>query len=56
MITSSSTLVARTMVALGYLSESWPAVAENKKYGAMKMPEDKGTSCSGPRPAKDKAR
>ncbi len=43
----SSSLVARIRRLFSYLSASWPAVAENRKKGRMKMPAARFTSTAG---------
>ena len=47
MMPISSTLTRRARRALSYLSASWPAVAENRKKGRMKMPAARLASSSG---------
>src|SRR3954471_17771876 len=47
----SAIFTRRISVALGYLSDSSPATAENRKKGTMNTPPARATSCSGDRPA-----
>jgi hypothetical protein len=47
MMTISSSFTRRASFALSYLSASWPAVAENRKKGRMKIPAARLVSTSG---------
>jgi hypothetical protein len=47
MMAISSTFTRRVRRALSYLSASWPALAENRKKGRMKMPAARLASSAG---------
>ncbi|EXI74093.1 MAG: hypothetical protein AW07_02231 [Candidatus Accumulibacter sp. SK-11] len=47
MISTSRSFTSRASLALSYLSASWPAVAEKRKKGRMKMPAARLVSTSG---------
>ena len=44
MMPISNTFTTRIIFDFSYLSASWPAVAENRKYGRMNMPGSTVTS------------